>query len=145
MARHLVVAHQTAESEELRQRLLELAAADREAEFVLLVPATPVSGLLVWDEGHSEDIARRRAAAARTHLASAGLRVVDARVGDGDPHSAVADELGSSQGYATIVLATLPAGISRWLGMDLPARVRRMAQGSEVIHVVSQAPVATPS
>ena len=140
MARHLVVAHQTAESAELQQRLLELSTADGSAEFVLLVPATPVTELLVWEEGRSDAAARRRADAARSHLTSAGLRVVDARVGDGDPRTAVEDELRSGEGYATIVIATFPLGVSRWLGLDLPARVGRMAPDSEVIHVVSRAP-----
>ena len=139
MARHLVVAHQTAESDELRKRLEELAAEDPQAEFVLLVPATPVTDLLVWEEGRSEEAARRRADAARRQLEGAGLKVVDARVGDGDPHTAIGDELRTEEGYSTIVVATLPAGVSRWLRMDLPARVRRLAPQSRVVHVVSEA------
>lgn len=143
MARHLVVAHQTAESEELRRHLLEIAAADAGAEFVLLVPATPAGGGLVWDEASTDEAARRRAVDARAHLTAAGLRMADARVGDADPRLAVADELLTGDGYATIVVATLPPGISRWLGLDLPARVRRMAPQSHVVHVVAEAPVAT--
>jgi nucleotide-binding universal stress UspA family protein len=141
MARHLVVAHQTAESDELRRCLLELTASDAEAEFVLLVPATPVNDLLVWEEGQSEDAARRRADSARAYLESAGIRVVEVRVGDADPHSAVADELRDAPNYASIVVSTFPPGISRWLGLDLPARVRRMTE-SQVIHVVSPAKAA---
>ena len=139
MARHLVVAHQTAESDELREHLSEISAADHEAEFVLLVPATPVHQLLVWEEGRSHDAARRRAVAARAHLERSGIRVVEARVGDGDAFLAVEDELLSEEDYASIVIATLPVGVSRWLHLDLPARVRRLAPGTTVAHVVCRA------
>ena len=139
MARHLVVAYQTAESDELRQRLTELATVDPAAEFVLLVPATATSELLVWEESDSEAAAQRRAQAARAHLEGAGLPVTETRVGDADPREAIADELRANPGYTSIVVATLPPGLSRWLRLDLPARVRRMAPGSDVIHVVCPA------
>lgn len=139
MARYLVVAHQTAESDELRQRLIEFAAEDANAEFVLLVPATPVNDLLLWEEGRSDEAAHRRAQAARDHLESAGVRVVEAKVGDADPHAAIADELRSEPPYAAIVISTLPPGMSRWLRLDLPARVRRLAPQSQVVHVVGRA------
>lgn len=145
MARHLVVANQTAASNELAQRLRELAAAQPGAEFVLLVPATAVADLLVWEEGASEDAALRRAEAARAHLEAAGVSVVETRVGDADPCTAVGDELRSNPGYETIVVATFQPGLSRWLGLDLPARIRRMAPDSEVIHVVSRAKAPAPS
>ena len=45
MGRYLLVAHQTADSPELRGRVLELVRQDPAAEFVLLVPATPISVL----------------------------------------------------------------------------------------------------
>ncbi|HEY6378268.1 MAG TPA: hypothetical protein VI316_03710 [Candidatus Dormibacteraeota bacterium] len=139
MARYLVVAHQTAESDELRRRLIELAAEDSNAQFVLLVPATPVNDLLVWEEGRSDEAAYRRTQAARDHLEAAGVHVVEAKVGDADPQAAIADELRSDPAYATIVVSTLPPGVSRWLRLDLPARVRRMAPQSQVIHVVGRA------
>jgi hypothetical protein len=142
MARHLVVAHQTAQSDELRRSLLEIAGSDAEAEFVLLVPATPVNELLVWEEGRSEEAAHRRAEAARAHLEAAGIRVVDARVGDADPYAAVGDELRADPNYGTIVISTFPLGVSRWLGLDLPARVRRLAPQNPVTHVVSAAQTA---
>ena len=46
MARILIVAHQTAGSPELLERVKALAAADPEAEITLLVPATPTGHLL---------------------------------------------------------------------------------------------------
>jgi hypothetical protein len=137
MPRYLVVAHQTAESDELLARLIEIAGEDPTAEFVLLIPATPVGDLLVWEEGRSDEAAARRAEAARRFLAAAGLRVADARIGDADPSAAIADELRADPTYSAIVISTLPVGVSRWLRADLPARVRRTAPEKEVIHVVS--------
>ena len=50
MARYLVVAHQTSESPEFIEALEELATTDPDAEFVLVIPATPVKHLAVVDE-----------------------------------------------------------------------------------------------
>src|SRR5262245_10135197 len=124
MARYLLVAHQTAESEELQQGARALAGEDPDAEFVLLVPATPVGNLLVWEEGQTAEVARRRAASARARLEQQGLRVVEARPGDQDPVAAIADELHSGVRYAAIVISTLPAGVSRWMRMDVLSRIR---------------------
>ena len=136
MARYLIVAHQTAESEELRAAARALAKREPEGEFVLLVPATPVNSLLLWEEGETAEIARRRAASARERLLADGVRVVETRVGDGEPVTAVADELRRAE-YAGILVGTLPAGVSRWLRIDLIRRLRRLAAGRDVIHVVS--------
>jgi hypothetical protein len=140
MARYLLVAHQTAESEELQQGARALAAEDPEAEFVLLVPATPVGNLLVWEEGQTAEVARRRAASARTRLEQQGLRVVEARPGDQDPVAAIADELHAGVRYAAIVISTLPAGVSRWMRMDVLSRVRRNYPGHRVVHIPARAP-----
>ena len=42
MGRYLLAARQTADSAALRSRVIELLQADPAAEFVLLVPATPI-------------------------------------------------------------------------------------------------------
>src|SRR4029453_13826519 len=61
MARYLIVAHQTACSPELLERVKSLAAADPAAEFTLLVPATPTGPLLHnWEEGEARARARGR-------------------------------------------------------------------------------------
>jgi hypothetical protein len=149
MARYLVVAHQTAESPELRQAMTDLVASDAEADFVLLVPATPPDRLLlawlsapamggpVWDEGEARDIAARRAASVRVTLENAGFKVVDARVGDANPLDAIRDQLREYRHYAAIVVSTLPKGVSAWLRMDLISRIRRVAPGYRVVHVES--------
>ena len=133
------MAHQTAESEELLEAAKNLARDDPEAEFALLVPATPVGKLLVWEEGETVDVARRRAASAKARLESHGLRVGEARTGDQDPTAAIADEMHAGRQYDAIVISTLPAGVSKWLGMDVLSRVRRNFPRHRVIHVVAAA------
>ena len=48
MARYLVVAHQTVTSPELLKVVRGVRDQDAEAEFVLLVPATPVPDVGPW-------------------------------------------------------------------------------------------------
>ncbi|HYW23503.1 MAG TPA: hypothetical protein VE953_05025 [Terriglobales bacterium] len=141
MARYLLVAHQTAQSAELRAAAAGLAQQDPAAEFVLIVPATPVVNLLVWERGETHDVALRHADAARERLEADGLRVVDARPADQDPVAAIEDELHAGGRFAAIVVSTLPAGRSRWLRMDVISRVRRSCPRHRVIHVaVAKAP-----
>src|SRR5205807_4856354 len=74
MARYLLIAHQTAECDEPHDAASDVAREDPDAEFVVLVPATPVGSLLVWEEGETNQVAQQRAAAARRHLEARGLR-----------------------------------------------------------------------
>jgi LmbE family N-acetylglucosaminyl deacetylase len=136
MARHLIVAHQTAGSPELVDRVRQLAERDPEAEFVLLVPATPTSHLLTWEEGEARQLAGLRAREASEALRAAGVEVVAARVGSHSPLEAVGDELRAEPGYAGIVLSTFPPGLSRWLKGDLPNQLRRRYR-LPVEHVVA--------
>jgi hypothetical protein len=136
MARHLIVAHQTAGSPELVDRVLELAERDPKAEFVLLVPATPTGHLLHWEEGEARQLAALRAREASEALRTAGVEVVTARVGSHSPLEAVADELSMQPDYAGIVVSTFPPGLSRWLRVDLPNQLRRRFR-LPVEHVVA--------
>jgi LmbE family N-acetylglucosaminyl deacetylase len=136
MARHLIVAHQTAGSPELVGRVRQLVERDPEAEFVLLVPATPTSHLLTWEEGEARQLAALRAREASEALRAAGVEVVAARVGSHSPLEAVGDELRAEPGYAGIVLSTFPPGLSRWLKGDLPNQLRRRYR-LPVEHVVA--------
>jgi hypothetical protein len=143
MARYLIVAHQTAGSPELLERVKALAAADPAAEFTLLVPATPTGHLLHnWEEGEARQLARRRAEEATRRLIEAGVAVTAARVGSHSPLEAVGDELQARPGYDRIVLSTFPPGISRWLKGNLPAILERRFR-LPVDHVVS--PARAPS
>ena len=139
MGRYLVVAHQTADSPQLRERLQEMARVDPSAEFTLLVPATPAGNLLIWEEGKAIDIARRQADAARQALQAAGIKVVNASIGDQNPLLAIQDELRSHPGYTAVVISTLPAGASRWLRMDLVSRAQRQFPHLEIVHVTALA------
>ncbi|NLT07043.1 MAG: hypothetical protein GXY03_12130 [Solirubrobacterales bacterium] len=119
MAKVLVVANQTAESDELLAALRE-RAGDGECEFTVLIPATPHG--LTWatnmaaDSAHDEAIAHRDALVGR--LRERGLPVAGAIVGDPDPLAAIEDatNLGA---YDEIVVATLPHHLSKWLHLDL--------------------------
>jgi hypothetical protein len=138
VARYLVVAHQTVGSPELREQVLALGREDPAAQFTVLVPATPPSDLLVWEEGDAKEVARQRAEESQRSLKEAGLKVDAIRVGDHEPLQAIGDELEAHRGYEAVVISTFPAGVSRWLKMDLVSRARRSFTGLRIIHVVSQ-------
>ena len=143
MARYLIVAHQTAGSPELLERVRALLQRDPAATFTLLVPATPTGHLLHnWEEGEARQLARRRAGEAMAALAQAGVPVSEARVGSHSPLEAVGDELQAHPGYDRIVLSTFPPGVSRWLRGNLPAILERRFR-LPVEHVIS--PARTPS
>jgi len=138
MSRYLVVAHQTALSPDLRHKVSALVEADPAAEFAVLVPEAP--GLPSTWEGETIDVARQRAEAAKTLLEeTARARVVRTCVGAPEPLQAITDELLTHPGYDTLVICTLPPGISRWLKLDLVHRAERKF-GLRVIHVVAEHP-----
>jgi hypothetical protein len=137
MAKYLLVAHQTAQAPELLEAAKNLAAADAQAEFSLLVPATPVGNLLVWEEGETMDVARSTARSGADSLKRHGINIVGVKVGDADPVLAIEDAL-RDQPFETIVLSTLPIGISRWLKMDVVSRLRRQHPALRVLHVIAE-------
>jgi hypothetical protein len=138
MARYLVVAHETVTNPELLKQVRAVGEQDEEAEFVLLVPATPVRHLLFrrGDEHDAEVTARKLADRARTLFAKRGIELRDARVGAPDPVEAIDAEVQANPGYAGFVISTLPKEKSRWLRMDLPRTVRSKYE-LPVYHVVA--------
>jgi GABA permease len=137
MGLYLVVANQTALSLELTQALLEKAALEPDAEFILVVPATPVEHLLTHEEGQARQIAARRAGMALTHLTDAGVPVVGAYVGGSSLVVAIDEALrqhGSE--HRGIIVCTFPKGVSRWLEPDLLSRLQT-AFHLPVTHVVA--------
>ena len=138
MARYLVVAHETVTSPELMKQVRLIREQDSGAEFVLLVPATPVRHLLYrrGDEHDAEAAASKRVHRARAHFAKKGLPLGDARVGTADPGEAIDEEITAHPGYAGFIISTLPAEKSRWLRMDLPRRLRAKYD-LPVYHVVA--------
>jgi hypothetical protein len=137
--RYLVVAHRTADSSELLARLRSLAEAEPATQFVLLVPAMPASYLEELAEGRFRPagaIAADRARRIRQKMLEQHLNIVAARVGNFDPVQAIADEL-AYESYSGVILSTLSPGLSRWLRMDVPARLTRRFPDVAVTHVVA--------
>jgi len=134
LALHLVVAYETASSPELRAALAERAEADAQASFALLVPATPRRYLVIVRGGRANELASRMAESARAQLESAGLNVAKAVVGKPAPLDAIADELAANSNYASIIICTHPADVSRWLKAEVPAKATGF--GLPVTHVV---------
>ena len=83
MTRYLVVAHQTVASPELLKVVRGVRDQDAEAEFVLLVPATPVRHLLFrkGDEHDAEATARKRGERGRAMFTKKGVPFSEVRVG----------------------------------------------------------------
>jgi hypothetical protein len=126
MTRYLVVAHETATSPKLLGAAKAIAAEDPEAQFVLLVPTTPVKHLLFHrsSDTDAEAVARKRVEEARAAFVASGVPLVDARLGPPDPLAAIEQEVRTHPDYAGFVISTLPAERSRWLRTHLPDKVR---------------------
>ena len=124
MARYLAVAYQTSESPEFVEALKGLATTDPDAEFVLVIPATPVKHLGAWTEGEARAAAEQKATQARARLEAAGVNIVDWRVGDAHPYLATIDALADDQ-FDAVIVSTFPPGISRWLRFDVVKRLKR--------------------
>jgi hypothetical protein len=121
--RILVVANRTADSPGLVAALGRRAGAGH-SRFTLLVPAVPYG--FSWAANMKAGWPRAVALAERgtERMRQAGLDVDGAIVGDPDPFAAVGDAL-HVRGFDEVVIATLPPGISRWLRLSLPNRLRR--------------------
>jgi hypothetical protein len=118
----LVVANLTATSEELLAALRE--RAERGAcRFTLVTPRSgPESDKLLQDAVEA--------------MRNAGLERVDGQMGNQDPLVAVMD-IWDPKEFDEIVVSTLPTGVSRWLGIDLPRRLEKLTS-VPVHHVVAQ-------
>jgi hypothetical protein len=143
MARYLLVAHQTAERKELLDSALQLAAQDAHATFTLLVPATPVGDLLTWEEGEAKAVAQAKAKSAASSLERHGIAPVRVLIGDADPVAAIGDEFVDGRRYEAVVISTLPAGLSRWIKMDVVSRLQRAYPHIRLIHVVAPEQVSS--
>jgi GABA permease len=132
----LVVANQTAESDELLEAL-QRRAEEGPAEFTLLIPATPHGIAWAADMFAGGTEAEQHRQAMLERLRSNGLDVKEAKVGDPDPLAATQDEVNFGS-YDEVVVSTLPTHISKWLHLDLPRKVRA-ATGLPVTHVEAKA------
>jgi hypothetical protein len=131
-SRVLIVANRTAATEPLLQAVRSRAEAG-EAEFHLLVPATP-RGLhrLVDPEVAGREEAEAQLTLALELLREAAGAEVHGHVGDADPMAAISDTLNESE-FDEIIISTLPRKLSRWMHLDLPSKTRGL--GKPVTHV----------
>jgi hypothetical protein len=121
----LVVANQTADSDELVGALTDRAARAA-TEFTLLLPALPGAARAESDQRLEEALGRLRAGG----LEASGM------VGDCNPVVAVKETWDPGK-FDEILVSTLPTGASKWLQIDLPHQVERMT-GVQVTHVVGR-------
>ncbi|MBA3866552.1 MAG: hypothetical protein H0X42_09450 [Solirubrobacterales bacterium] len=60
-------------------------------------------------------------------MRGAGLEVAETIVGDPDPYAAVGDVLHCRR-FDELIVATLPRGLSTWMKVGLPGRLRRLTE-----------------
>ncbi len=125
----LVLANQTASSEELLSTL-ERRGPREDVRLEFVVPP-------VGPDAESCREAERRLEEALQVAREAGFEATGS-VGTCDALSAVVEAYDPSR-HDEILVSTLPASISHWLGIDLPARVAR-ATNALVSHVAVQQP-----
>lgn len=139
MARVLVVANRTADSDELLAALVE-----RQAQGPIAVTLLAPASWEVSDPHGGQQSGHRRLRAAVDRLGEAGIEAKTV-VGDPDPVAAVT-AIWDPDRFDEVIVSTLPERFSRWLRVDLPRRVERHT-GRQVRHVVAHertAALATP-
>ena len=130
-ARVLVVAYRTAATPPLIEQVRSRAAAGP-CRFTLLVPRP------LWDADTEESALTLELAIPLLDEAAGGR--VEGIVGDSDPYHAVAAELERGR-YDEVIVSTLPARVSHWLHIDLPARVQRLGVPVTVVTAKSAATI----
>ena len=122
-ARILVVAHKTAATPPLLEAVAARAAAGP-AKFTLLVP-NAARGLhrVVDPEDTDEAEAQAVLELAIPLLEEAAGAPVEGKIGDPNPVDAIHDAI-NVDGYDEIIISTLPARVSRWLRLNLPAKIK---------------------
>lgn len=140
-SRVLIVARRTADSPELIDAVAQ-RAQEGPCNFTLLVPAYPRGLHQVGERTDpGQRAAERRIATAVPLLSRAAGAEVVAVVGDQQPLAAVRDAL-ELMGFDEVIVSMLPSGVSRWLHIELPRRIR--ALGVPVTEVVGADVPAPP-
>ena len=121
--RILIVANRTAATPALIETVRK-RASEGACRFTLLVPRT------FWDADTEESGVTLELAIPL--LEEAAGSHVEGLLGDSDPFAAVTAVLEQGD-YDEIVISTLPARVSHWLHLDLPARVQRLGLPVTVI------------
>lgn len=143
MGRYLIVANQTLGGAALEQKVKDriehgegsfyvvVPMIEPQHEVVNWAPQDPMFGAPVPTEVNQEALeearmrSRHRLDTMIEKITSLGGEV-DGEVGSTDPASAVEAVL-ERESFDEVIVSTLPAGISRWVKMDLPSRIDRMA------------------
>jgi hypothetical protein len=125
MRSYLIVANQTLTSQSLADAITA-RLADGPVRTHVVVPLSPVGGRLTWDERESRTVAQARLDEVLERLREMGAEA-DGEVGDRDPVMAVRDALRGRE-VDEVIVSTLPRGLSRWLGEDVPSRLRDSVQ-----------------
>ncbi len=141
MRSYLVVGNQTLDSTELAEAIRERLQPEP-ATFHLVVPATPISHLLTWDEDEAREAATERLNEAVERMRASGAEV-SGEIGVPDPVQATRDALRGRE-IDEIILSTLPPGISRWLGQDVPTRLKASVEVPVVVVTTQRQPAARP-
>jgi hypothetical protein len=131
----LIVAHRTAATPPLLEHVRGRAAAGP-CRFTLLVPRP------LWDPDTEESALTLELAIPLLEEAAGGR--VEGIVGDNDPFHAVSGALASGR-YDEVIISTLPARVSHWLHIDLPARVHRLGVPVAVVTAKKADRVVTPA
>ncbi len=142
MGRYLIVANQTLGGADLEQKVKDriergegsfyvvVPMIEPELEVVDWAPQDPMFGAPIPTQVNEDALeearerSQRRLQAMIEKVTSLGGEV-DGEVGVTDPVRAVEDVL-ERESFDEVIVSTLPAGISRWVKMDLPSRIDRM-------------------
>ena len=130
-AKVLVVANRTAGSTELLDALRERAEAG-DAQFHLVVPASPRGASWAFDMHSGHDAAEHDLEGALERMRGLGIEI-DGEVGDPDPVAAVSDSAHAGS-YDEVIVSTLPKHLSKWLKLDVARKIAH-ATGLPVKHV----------
>ena len=112
----LIVAYRTAATPPLLEQVRTRAASGA-CRFTLLVPRP------LWDPDTEESAITLELAIPLLEEAAGGR--VEGLFGESDPFHAVSEALATGR-YDEVIISTLPARVSHWLHIDLPARVQRL-------------------
>ena len=143
MRSYLIVGNQTLMGPELDAAIAARVAPGDPPDLYVVVPATPRPGAFTWNEDEATADAQGRLDAMLEHLKGLGLNATG-EVGYRDPVEAARDAL---RGHPAdeIILSTLPTGISRWLGQDVPSRLKSAVSVPVVVVTAEHAPIETKS
>jgi len=139
MPRYLVVANQTLGGQALLDRLEE-GASEGSRSIHVLVPASADPTDVFHDEDADVRLAEKRLAEALERFDDLDATVTG-EVGDHRAADAVGDVLRRGEEFDRIIVSTLPAGVSRWLRLDLVSQIEQTADIPVELIVSEERPI----